>query len=111
MSSIIASSGGGTAGAVTATISATTSNGTITTSETTGLATIPAGALWVKIKNAGAVVSGDLPNSATIEGGSWKVGREEKWTATFDVNAGDYIKLPEININANGARVYYTYFS
>ena len=77
----------------------------------TGVVAIPAGALWVKIKNAGAVIAGDLPNAATIEGGIWYPGREETWNAVWNTNTNDYIKLPEINIDGNGARVFYSYFS
>lgn len=111
MANINNSSGGSVSGSVTAEISATTSNGTVVTGDTTGVVAIPAGALWVRVKCAGVVVSGDTVGPATIEGATWYPGREELWAAVWNTNNNDYIKLPEINIDGNGARVYYSYFS
>lgn len=111
MSSIsigIAGAGGGAATNVNIIVS--TSNGTITTESTTGAVVIPAGCLWVEISNAGAVRAGDVPARATVAGAEWDLGRKERWNAVWDSNAQDYIKLPQISINGNGARVFYTYF-
>lgn len=111
MSSIsigIAGAGGGAATDVNIVVS--TSEGTITTNSTIGAVTIPAGALWVEIANAGMVRAGDQAVRATIQGADWDLGRKERWNAVWDVNAQDFIKLPEITINGNGARVFYTYF-
>lgn len=82
---------------------------TISTGETTGVFNIPAGCYWVRIRNAGFVRDGDLEEEATINGGSWSVGREEFFQATLDEVAGIYKKLPAIAINGNGSRVFYSY--
>jgi hypothetical protein len=82
---------------------------TISTGETTGVFNIPAGCYWVRIRNAGFVQDGDQEEEATINGGSWSVGREEFFQATLDEVAGVYKKLPAIAINGNGSRVFYSY--
>ena len=82
---------------------------TISTGETTGVFNVPAGCYWVRIRNAGFVRDGDLEEEATINGGSWSVGREEFFQATLDEVAGVYKKLPAIAINGNGSRVFYSY--
>lgn len=102
---------GGAGATVNVSIDANAAEGTVTTSETTGAATIPAGALWVEITAAGAVAPGDGVGPATVQGTSWYAGRKERWEAEWDVAAGNYISLPEITINGNGSRVFYTYFS
>ena len=85
--------------------------GTLVTGETnTGTTTIPAGALWVKIENAGLVVSGDAPGNITVNGATWTPGRNEQIYAIFDPAQNDYIHLPEITIVTSGARVRYSYF-
>lgn len=99
----------GSGASVTAVIQADETGGTVITGSTTGAATIPAGCIWAEIANAGAVVAGDLPNVATVGGANWHIGRKERWSAEWDVSAGQYVKLPEININGNGARVFYSY--
>lgn len=92
-------------------ISATTSNGTVTNVESLTAITIPAGALWVVIENAGLVESGDAAATGTVEGADWTVGRKERFEAVYDPNAGDFVKLPEINITCNGSRFRVSYFS
>lgn len=111
MASFAIATGGQISGEVTAIIEAAAVNATITTGESTGVVAIPAGALWVEIANAGAVQAGDLPNNATIQGGSWSPGRKERWVAEWNVNLGEYNYLPGISINGNGARVFYTYMA
>lgn len=111
MSIITMSTGGSVSGEVTAEINAKTEVGSIVTGETTGVIVIPAGALWVELANAGAVQPGDIPASATILGGSWSVGRKERWFAEWNTNLNEYNYLPEISINGNGARVFYTYMA
>lgn len=81
----------------------------ITTSETTGAFAIPAGCLWVKIRNAGFVQDGDLEEEATVAGSSWSVGREEVLTAFLDEVLGVYKRLPAIAGNGNGSRVLIAY--
>jgi len=111
MASFAIATGGQISGEVTAVIAAKSELGTITTGETTGIFAIPAGALWVELANAGAVQAGDLPVSATIQGGSWSPGRKEKWLAEWNTNLNEYNYLPAISINGNGARVFYTYMA
>lgn len=82
---------------------------TIVTGETLGVFNIPAGCYWVRIRNAGFVQEGDAEVEATINGGSWSVGREEFFQATLDEVAQEYKKLPAIAINGNGSRVFYSY--
>jgi len=82
---------------------------TITSLEATGSFTIPAGCYWVRIRNAGFVQDGDLEVSATINGSSWSVGREELYTSTLDEVANVYKKLPAFTGNGNGSRVFYSY--
>ena len=84
---------------------------TTVTGETLGPVNIPAGALWIKIRNAGIVQQGDQEKAATIDGQSWSVGREETWEAVFDSAAEEYKRLPAVSINANGSRVFYSYAS
>lgn len=84
---------------------------TITSAETTGAFAIPAGALWIKIRNAGIVQDGDAEVSATIAGASWSVGREEMWEAMYDTAAQEYKRLPAVAGDGNGARIFYTYAS
>lgn len=81
----------------------------LVTGETTGVFNVPADCYWVRIRNAGFVRDGDLEEEATINGGSWSVGREELFTATLDEVLGVYKKLPAIAINGNGSRVFYSY--
>ena len=83
----------------------------ITTTSTTGAFTIPAGALWANIRNAGFVEAGDLETDATVEGAPWSPGREEKWEAFRDTVTGELKTLPEITGNGNGSRVFITYAS
>lgn len=75
----------------------------ITTLETLGAFSVPAGTLWVEIRNAGLVQDGDAENNATVLGQSWSVGRVERWEAMYDKY------LPAITGNANGSRVFITY--
>lgn len=82
---------------------------TIVTGETVGVFNIPANCYWVRIRNAGFVQDGDAEEEATINGGSWSVGREEFFQATLDEVAGVYKLLPAIAINGNGSRVFYSY--
>lgn len=102
---------GGAGATVNVEIDATATEGTVTTGQTTGAATIPAGALWVELSAAGAVAPGDGVGPADVDGVDWYAGRKERWNAMWDVAAGNYIRLPEININGNGSRFFYTYFS
>jgi len=81
----------------------------ITTSETTGAFSIPAGCVWVNIRNAGFVQSGDLEANATVSGASWSPGREERWEAYRDTATGEFLTLPAITGNGNGSRVFITY--
>ena len=81
----------------------------ITTSETVGAFSIPAGALWVQIRNAGMVEDGDLEVEATVAGQNWSVGRTERWDAVLDAPANEYKRLPAITGNGNGSRVFITY--
>lgn len=90
---------------------ATNVTGTLVTGETnSGTITIAAGALWVKIENAGLVVSGDSPGNITVNGATWTPGRNEQIYAIFDPAENDYIHLPQITIITAGARVRYSYF-
>lgn len=86
---------------------------TVTTVETTGNVTIPAGAYWAYIRNAGYVQSGDAADkSITVNGVSWSAGREETWQAFFNRIDNEYDLLPQITIvNAEGSRVFVTYAS
>ena len=85
--------------------------GTLQTGEAnTGTISIPAGALWVKIENAGLVVSGDSPGAITVNGQTWTVGRNETFLAIFDNANNEYISLPAISIVSAGSRVRYSYF-
>ena len=81
----------------------------VTTLETTGAFAIPAGCLWVNIRNAGFVQDGDLEEEATVDGSSWSVGREEKFEAFLDQVLGVYKRLPAIAGNGNGSRVFIAY--
>lgn len=105
------STGGAASATITAEISAKSEIGSITTNETTGIVVIPAGALWVEIKNAGAVIAGDLPNQGTVNGGTWSPGRQERWAAEWNTNLNEYNYLPAITIDGNGARFFYSYLS
>lgn len=87
------------------------SAGTVTTIETTGSFSVPAGAYWIEIKNAGIVQPGDQPNAATVQGASWSVGRIERWEAFLDSAGSTLYTLPAVTGNGNGARMYITYFS
>ena len=90
---------------------ATDTEGLLVTGDTnTGTITIAAGALWVKIENAGLVVSGDAPGNITVNGATWTPGRNEQIYAIFDPAQNDYIHLPQITIVTTGARVRYAYF-
>jgi len=111
MANITMSTGGAVSGSITATIAAKSEIGAITTNEINGTVTIPAGALWIELTNAGAVKSGDLPNTGTVNGGDWSPGRKEKWAAEWNTNLNEYNYLPEITIDTNGARFFYTYLS
>lgn len=111
MSIITMSTGGSVSGEVTAEINAKTEVGSIVTGETTGNVTIPAGALWANIKNAGAVSPGDLPNAGTVNSGTWSIGREEKFNAVWNTALNEFNYLPEIEIEANGARFFYSYLA
>lgn len=102
---------GGAGATVNVEIDASGVTGTITTGETTGAETIPAGALWAELTAAGAVAPGDGVGPAVVDGTDWYAGRKERWDAKWDVAAGNYIRLPEISINGNGSRFFYTYFS
>jgi len=85
--------------------------GAITTGEAnTGTVTIPSGALWVIIENAGMVVSGDTPGSITVNGSTWTPGRKETFQAVLDAPNETYYALPQITIVTTGARVRYSYF-
>ena len=66
----------------------------ITTPEETGAFNIPAGALYVKITNAGTGSGGGVPNTATVNGNDFSVGRTEDWEAD---------SLPAFIINGNGS--------
>lgn len=83
----------------------------VTTGETTGPVTIPAGALWIEIRNAGFVQDGDDEVAATVSGASWSVGRTERFEAMYDSASEEYKRLPEIEIDGNGSRVFYSYAS
>lgn len=105
------STGGAVSGSVTAEIAAATANGTVTTLDGTGAIVVPAGALWCRIKAAGAVVMGDSIGPADVDGTDWYAGREELWEAIWNTNTNSFITLPEINIDGQGSRVFVTYFS
>lgn len=81
----------------------------LTTTETTGAFNIPAGCVWVNIRNAGFVQTGDVEANATVAGSSWSPGREEKFEATRDSATGEFLTLPAIAGNGNGSRVFITY--
>ena len=84
---------------------------TVTTTETTGAFSIPAGALWIEIRNAGLVQSGDVEANATVAGQSWSPGREQRFEAVLDAAANEYKRLPAIAGNGNGSRVMISYAS
>lgn len=84
---------------------------TITTLETTGAFSVPAGALWIEIRNAGIVQVGDLEANATVAGQSWSTGRVERWEAQLDAAANEYKYLPAVSGNGNGSRLFITYAS
>lgn len=98
------SSGGGGGGG---SISAGTL--TTTTTETTGAFSIPAGASWIEIRNAGMVQPGDLEASATVSGQSWSPGRVERWEAVLDPALGEFKRLPAVSGNGNGSRLFISY--
>jgi len=90
---------------------ATGVTGTLTTGEAnSGTVTIPAGALYVKIENAGMVASGDTPGNITVNGQPFTPGRIEIFNAIIDPQNNEFIFLPEIEITTSGARVRYAYF-
>lgn len=90
---------------------ATGVTGTLVTGEAnTGTVTIPAGALYVKIENAGMVVSGDTPGNITVDGQTFTPGRIEIFNAITDPSTNEFIHLPQIDIVTTGARVRYAYF-
>lgn len=95
--------------ATTSVSNATQGNLTITTQESTGEVTIPAGAYWVKIRAAGYVQDGDENADATVAGATWSVGREETWESFYDRENNILYLLPSIIINGNGGRVFVTY--
>lgn len=82
---------------------------TITTLETLGAFSVPAGALWIEIRNAGLVQDGDAENDATVLGQDWSVGRVERWEAVYDTATNQFLSLPAVTGNANGSRVFITY--
>jgi hypothetical protein len=81
----------------------------LTTIETTGSFSVPAGALWVEIRNAGLVQPGDVEAEATVQGVSWSVGRVERWEAVLDTATNQFLYMPAITGNGNGSRVFITY--
>jgi hypothetical protein len=87
----------------------TESSLSITTIETTGAISVPAGARWAQIRNAGFVQDGDDEANATIQGQSWSPGREERWEAFLDQANNELLLLPAITGNGNGSRVFITY--
>jgi hypothetical protein len=95
--------GGGGGGSVTSGTLATT------TIETTGAFSVPAGASWIEIRNAGMVQPGDLEASATVAGQSWSPGRVERWNAVLDSALGEYKRLPAVAGNGNGSRLFISY--
>ncbi len=84
-------------------------NQEVTRNETIGEVTIPAGALWVRIRVAGAIQDGDNEADATINGTTWSVGSVEEFHAQFDRVNNKYKPLPAFEINGNGGRVFYAY--
>lgn len=74
-----------------------------------GTFTIPAGCFWVKIENAGLVVSGDSPGNITVNGGTFTVGRIEVINANFDNANNTFFTLPSFAIVTAGSRVRYSY--
>lgn len=91
---------------------ATGITGTLEVGETnSGTVSIPAGCLWVKIENAGLVVSGDSPGNITVNGSAFSVGRIEQFNSYFDNETNQFIALPSITIFSAGSRVRYSYFT
>ncbi len=107
MAFIQANLGMGSGGSVS--VSSNADNFNITTLETTGSFNIPEKTIWVKIKNAGFVQTGDDEVEATVNGQSWSPGREEEWKSFVDPSTGKTFKLPAITGNGNGARLFITY--
>ncbi len=77
--------------------------------EETAAFTIPAGARYLKIYNAGFVHSGDMAVNATVNGADFSPGNTLELKATYDREANKYLELPSINGNGNGARLFITY--
>lgn len=78
---------------------------------TTSTVTIPAGAYEVLVKNAGGFTSDGPPNPAAtgvalVNGQGVAVGRELPLRAQKDEASGEFLLLPEINIDARGYYVW-----
>lgn len=85
--------------------------GSLTTGEAnSGTITIPAGALWAIIENAGMVAAGDVNGAITVNGGTWTPGRKETFYSLLDSPNEEFFALPEITIVTTGSRVRYSYF-
>lgn len=81
----------------------------VTTLETTGAFSVPAGSVWLEIRNAGMVQPGDLEANATVNAVSWSPGRNEKWEARQNPVSLEYQLLPAVTGNGNGSRVMISY--
>jgi hypothetical protein len=95
---------------VTITVDPSTAGTTnITSIETTGSFSVPAGCYWVRIGNKGFIQDGDLETQATVNSVSWSVGHEELFEATYDQVTKILKKLPAFTGNGNGSRVFISY--
>ena len=85
--------------------------GALTTLElVSGNHSIPAGAKWVSIYNAGLIEPGDDPDAAvTVNGDTWSVGRREKFTTVQNEAGSQQINLPAITVVSAGSRVFISY--
>lgn len=82
-----------------------------TTIQTAGPITIPAGACYISVKNAGITSSGGISTSvsATVDGQPFDVNRSENWKGHFDPVAKTFKKLPAMVINGNGNMMWISY--
>jgi hypothetical protein len=83
--------------------SATVAIGSTTTSQT-----ISAGALYVRIHNAG-FAGGGTDDTAQVNGQNLPAGRIIEFRAPVDETNNEFLLLPEFEITANGATVWYEY--
>ena len=82
----------------------------LTVVETTSNVSIPAGKAWIWIENAGAVVSGDVAATITVNGNDFTVGRKEKFEAFYDTANEELKLLPSVTIlNPSGSRIRYSH--